>query len=66
VKELEVTIDEEWAKGSALQLGGDLLRRKYSLRTVGFATLTVIWFAMAVQLAHCRSASTLSSAIEGG
>lgn len=61
--ELEITVDEKKAKGSALELGGDLLPRKYGLRTLGFSSLTVIWFAMAVQLALFMAAAMLFPAL---
>lgn len=66
MEELEVKVDEEKAKGSRLDLvGSATLPRKYSDRTVGFSTLTVIWFAMAVQLALFMAAAQLFPALTG-
>lgn len=64
--ELEVKIDEEKAKGSLLDLAGvSVLPRKYSERTVGFSTLTVIWFAMAVQLAIFMASAQMYPSLSG-
>lgn len=65
MEELEVKVDEKKAKGSSLQLGGDILPRKYKDRTVGFNALTVIWFAMATQLALFMAAAQLFPALSG-
>ena len=64
--ELEVKVDEKKAKGSRLSLSGvSILPRKYRDRTVGFPTLTVIWFAMAVQLALFMAAAQEFPALTG-
>jgi len=65
-KELEVTIDNQKAKGSHLDLGGvSVFPRKYSERSVGFGGLTVIWFAMSVQLALFMSTAQMYPSLSG-
>ena len=64
--ELEVTVDQEKAKGSRLDLAGaSVLPRKYSERTVGFGNLTVIWFCMAVQLALFMASAQMFPSLTG-
>lgn len=66
MQDLEVKVDQEKAKGSRLDLSGvSVLPRKYSERTVGFSTLTVIWFAMAVQLAIFMASAQMYPSLTG-
>lgn len=66
MNDLEVRVDQKKAKGSHINLSGvSVLPRKYAERTVGFATLTVIWFAMSVQLALFLAAAQMYPALSG-
>jgi len=66
MERLEVRIDEKKAAGSRIHLAGkDVLPRKYEDRTVGFSTLSVIWFAMAIQLAIFLAAGQMFPALTG-